>query len=110
MRRILALSIRQPYCEQILRGIKKAEYRSLPTNIRGQVYVYAALRPGHPDGFRKLKVQPGDLPTGVVVGVVEIVGCSGKPGDYAWHLANPKRLKRAIPPKNHPQPAWFYPF
>jgi len=31
-----ALSIRQPYAEQILRGIKRFEYRSRPTAIRGK--------------------------------------------------------------------------
>ena len=29
---------------------------------------------------------------------------------YEWDLAKPQRLKRPIKPKNHPQPAWFYPF
>ena len=31
-----ALSIRQPYAELILRGIKTPEYRSRPTRIIGQ--------------------------------------------------------------------------
>ena len=31
---VRAISIRQPYVEQILRGLKKREYRSRPTNIR----------------------------------------------------------------------------
>src|SRR4051794_10000879 len=33
---MLALSIRQPYAELILRGIKTVEYRSRPTRIIGQ--------------------------------------------------------------------------
>lgn len=33
-----------PYAEFILRGIKKNEFRSRPTHIRGLVYVYAALK------------------------------------------------------------------
>lgn len=40
---MLALSIRQPYAELILRGIKTIEYRSRPTRIVGQrFYLYAA--------------------------------------------------------------------
>jgi hypothetical protein len=40
---MLALSIRQPYAELILRGIKTIEYRSKPTRIVGQrFYIYAA--------------------------------------------------------------------
>ena len=38
-----ALSVRQPYAELILRGEKKIEYRSKPTNIRERVYLYAFL-------------------------------------------------------------------
>jgi hypothetical protein len=33
----LAISIRQPYVEQILLGVKKYEYRSKLTHIRGRV-------------------------------------------------------------------------
>jgi hypothetical protein len=37
-----ALSIRQPYAELILRGIKTVEYRSRPTRIIGQrFHLYA---------------------------------------------------------------------
>jgi hypothetical protein len=32
----LAISIRQPYVEQILLGVKKYEYRSTLTHIRGE--------------------------------------------------------------------------
>jgi hypothetical protein len=105
-----ALSIRQPYAEQILRGQKKIEYRSRPTNIRERVYIYASLTPGDPDDFRKMHLQPGDLPTGLLVGTVEIADCTGKPGDYNWILKNPERLQQKIKPLNHPQPVWFYPF
>ena len=40
MKRMVALSIRQPHVEQILRGKKKIEYRSMPTNKRERVYIY----------------------------------------------------------------------
>jgi predicted transcriptional regulator len=40
-----ALSIRQPYAELILRGVKTIEYRSWPTRIIGQpFYIYAAKK------------------------------------------------------------------
>ena len=41
-----ALSIRQPYAEMILRGIKVIQYRPMLTNIRGRVYIYASQKPG----------------------------------------------------------------
>ena len=105
-----ALSVKQPYAEQIMRKIKKVEYRTFPTHIFERVYIYASLTPGEEQEFAKLKMQPGDLPTGVIIGTVEITCCTGKLRDYEWHLDNPRRLRKPIKPKNHPQPAWFYPF
>jgi predicted transcriptional regulator len=83
-----ALSIRQPYAEQILRGTKRFEYRSRPTAIRGRVYIYASLKPGKPEEFRRLHIQPCELPTGVLIGTVEITECSGEPGHYKWQVAS----------------------
>lgn len=97
-----ALSIRQPYAEQILQGKKKAEYRSLPTHVRGRVYIYASLTPA---------VKAGEaLPRGVLVGTVEVVDCTGSRGDYAWKLGEPRRLRRPRKPRRKPQPVWFNPF
>jgi hypothetical protein len=104
------LSIRQPYAEQILRGTKRFEYRSRPTRIRERVYIYASLKPGAAEEFKRMRIQPGDLPTAVLVGTVEIIDCSGERGDYKWHLARPQRLQRHLRPAKHPQPAWFNPF
>lgn len=106
----IALSVRQPYAEMILRDTKTIEFRSAPTSRRERVYVYASLKPGPRDDFAALKLEPGELPTGVLVGTVEIVDCQGKPGDYEWHLARPQRLKKLVRPKRQPQPAWFHPF
>jgi hypothetical protein len=39
-----ALSIRQPFVEQILLGKKTEEYRSARTHIRGRVYCMQARR------------------------------------------------------------------
>jgi len=107
-----AISIRQPYVEMILRGIKKAEYRSKLTHVRGQVYLYASLKPGNEKYYAKLGVVPGTLPTGLIVGTVEIIDCKYRLwyGDYQWILANPKRLKTPIKPERQPQPVFFKPF
>jgi hypothetical protein len=104
MKNMRALSIRQPYAEQILRGNKKIVYRGRSTNIRERVYIYASLTPGDAEDWEAMKMQPGDLPRGVLVGTVEISDCTGRPGDYKWHLTKPDRLKRQMKPKKHPQP------
>ena len=105
-----ALSIRQPFAELIISGKKKNEYRTIPTKIRERVYIYASKKPGPEKHWGKSGYEPGELPTGVLIGTIEIVGCNGKAGDYAWKLAKPRRLKNKIKPKNKPQPVWFRPF
>ena len=124
-----ALSIRQPYAELILRGIKTIEYRSRRTRIIGErFYIYAARKPGDPKGFDELGCEPGDprAPTGVIVGSATITRCTvvrascpngngtraGSPCHYhyQWHLSDVKRLKRPRKPKRMPQPVWFNPF
>ena len=97
-----ALSIRQPYAEQTLRGAKRAEYRSVLTRVRERVYIYASLTPATTRGQ--------DLPRGVLVGTVKLVGCIRARHGYAWLLQYPRRFVRPRRPRRHPQPVWFRPF
>lgn len=98
----LALSIQQPFVEQILQGTKKAEYRSSATHIRGRVYLYASMKPAKPERWKGTGYQPGDLPTRALVGTVEIVDCvwDARQQSFAYKLKNPKRLRRHIVPAN----------
>ena len=98
-----------PHAEQILRGKKKIEYRNMLTNKR-DVYVYASKTPADQDAWDDIGLEPGELPTGVIVGTVEVVGCRKVRGKYEWALKKPIRLKQPITSKNHPQPARFNPF
>lgn len=107
--RNLALSVRQPFAEQIMIGEKKIEYRSKPTNIRERIYVYASKTPNK-EAFRKIKKELSDFPVGVLVGTVEIVDCKEKSDEYHLLLANPQRLKKPMKADNRPQPVWFKPF
>jgi hypothetical protein len=96
-----ALSIRQPFAEMILRGIKRIEYRSRPTRIIGErFWIYAAkgsgvrstrrvvgdniavpdkpLQPWMIELAEALRLwKPGELPTGVIVGSAVVERCSG---------------------------------
>jgi hypothetical protein len=100
-----ALSIRQPFAEQIMQGEKKAEYRNMPTKIRERVYIYASKKLSEWSDYGDEK-----LPKGVIVGSVEVIGCQDEGGEFAWILANPKRLKKFLKPSKKPQPVWFKPF
>lgn len=130
--RMLALSIRQPYAELILRGEKRIEYRSRPTKLIGQrFYIYASRTWAgvtHGNGHDAAGIEaggPGSLPTGVIVGSAIISGCEVAPASclcgsdsqherlcdqYEWHLTNVKRYKRLRAPRRHPQPVWFTPW
>lgn len=107
-----AISIRQPYIEEILNESKRYEYRSRPTKIRGRVYLYASLTPGDETHWKKLKLVPGDLPTGVIVGSIEIVDCIWfeKLKSYGYKLKYPKRYSKLQKPIYQPQPCFFFPF
>lgn len=108
---MIALSIRQPHAEAILRGIKKVEYRSQATNKRGRVLIYASRIPvaDVPLWMKKYGIRDqayDNLPRGVIVGSVEIYDCRG--GE--WQLRHPRRAAKLLKPRNRPQPLWFYPF
>jgi hypothetical protein len=130
---MLALSIRQPYAELILRGIKTAELRSRSTSIVGErFYIYACkakakrppiwshdLRLGTPPAWmielaeQVGMISPGELaslPTGVIVGSAVIEKVSKADSMYRWHLADARRAAKLRKPRGHPQPVWFEPF
>ena len=109
-----ALSIRQPHAEAIMRGVKRVEYRSCPTNIREIICIYAALGRYSREEESKMMRQYGiksvscdDLPRGVLIGTVELYDCTGQDRDFSWHVRKPERASRLRKPKNHPQPSWF---
>jgi hypothetical protein len=115
----LALSIQQPFVEQIFRKEKKVEYRKSPTKkINETFYVYASQKhaQGKESDYKKLGVTPESLPTEKIVGTAEISCCRKRRGSYSgdykweWVLVKTKRLKKPFEPTRHPQPAWFYPY
>ena len=112
----LALSVRQPWAELILRGDKKSEQRGQPTNIRGRIYIYAGLkhydRDEEADWADEFNLDIDGLPRGVIVGSVELADCRrGDAGEgFDWVLKNPIRAKDLIKPTRRPNPVWFRPW
>jgi hypothetical protein len=124
-----ALSIRQPWAELILLGHKTIEVRSQRTNIRERVYIYAGRRRIEAEEEArigaKFSIDVDGLPRGVLVGMVEIVGCrplemkdskaacfkiDRADGLFAWLLGRPERAVKLRTPKRQPQPVFFNPF
>lgn len=126
---ILALGVRQPWVELILRGVKTIEVRSQNTQVRGTIYLYASKKladyPAALDAAHRHELCCDSLPMGLLVGSVEIAGTrpSG-PGDataacipaamlkrnFAWELQNPQRFPSPLPVRFLPYGVWFYPF
>lgn len=105
-----AISIRQPWVELILRGEKIKEFRSRATKIRGHVYLYASKTVSDaPGAWRRLAVAPGELRSGLILGSVQIVGCTWdtRAGKYAYKLHAPRRFRTPLEPTNHPG-QWFW--
>ena len=127
---LLALGIRQPWAELILRGCKTVEVRRTRVRHRGPIYVYASRRPDTSAVARKAAGRFGldleTLPRGMVLGTVEIQGLREPllpddveaalvseeilAGRLCWELANPRRLSDPLAPRYLPSGIWFYPF
>ena len=109
----VALSIRQPWASLIILGLKSVEIRSWPTAHRGPLFIHAAKTL---DERAQGRFRLPDVPTGCLLGVVDLIGVepftpatwrklapehldagSFSPGLYAWTLTNPRPLRQPIP-------------
>ncbi|MGH8866654.1 MAG: ASCH domain-containing protein [Actinomycetes bacterium] len=89
-----ALSVRQPWADDLVRGRKTVENRSWRTTHRGPLLVHAARTDARPG-------VPADLPRGALVGVVTVVDCvrdhpDGEPGYWHWVITDPGPLPEPI--------------
>ncbi len=126
---LLALGVRQPWAELILRGVKTIEVRSQKTQIRGVIHLYASRRisdlPEAREAAKRHGVEVARLPRGRIVGSVEICDCRpSEPtdaeaaqvsvdlllGQQVWHLRHPLRFDPPVPISMPPYGIWFYPF
>ena len=126
---IIALGVRQPWVELILRGAKTIEVRSQDTRVRGTIYLYASKKlaeiPAARDAACRHELDCDSLPTGLLVGSVEIaetrpavardesaacVPATMLKHHFAWELRNPQRFLRPVPVRFLPYGVWFYPF
>lgn len=126
---LIALGVKQPWAELILRGIKTIEVRSQPTQIRGTIYLYASKRPSSMPAatvmVAKHDLLVEQLPAGLLVGTVEIIDvrpCEARDaaaacipadlmaGKFAWVLGRPQKLSHPLEVRFLPYGVWFYPF
>jgi hypothetical protein len=110
-----ALSFRQPWAELIVQGRKTMDLRTYRTNHRGPLAIHASKKVER-DACREHGLNPDDLDTGGVVGVVELVdvipltkfdyeahrdehlvGRNFREPMFGWVLVKPQRLPRMVP-------------
>jgi hypothetical protein len=110
-----AISVRQPWANLIIWGLKTIEIRNWSSNYRGILYIHASKTL---DDLAMNRFHITDLPTGLIIGTVELIKVEPFtdqswsaladehldigpffPNLYAWHLANPTPLKNPIPYK-----------
>lgn len=125
----IALSIRQPWAELILRGIKTIEVRRTPARPMGPVYLYTSKRisssPELDSRLRHYGIDSETLPRGVIVGTVDILESRRSQesdahaaqlspehlaGTYSWVVGNAVRFPTPLPVEFVPFGTWFYPF
>jgi hypothetical protein len=111
--RALALSVKQPWAELILRRRKHIEVRSWSSRYRGLLWLHTGRVP---DAEATHYFRLGELPLGAFVGIIEVIDVVPfdpdrwqkwrtdhmspgpfRAGLFAWMIANPIRLKRPVP-------------
>lgn len=128
-RDLIALGVRQPWAELILRGEKTLEIRTRPTTVRGPILLYAAKKWAEHDFADAVAgahgVDRDAVPYGRLVGTVTLADCrdatasdaaaSLVPPDFlrdatAWIVESPVRFAEPLKPRFLPYGVWFYPF
>jgi ASCH domain len=98
-----ALSVRQPFADLIVRGLKPIENRTWRTNYRGLVYIHAGMRPHtmtQEEIEQCFRVRLHDHPRsyGAIIGratlidIVETHDSHWFTGPYGWVFENPELL------------------
>lgn len=117
-----AISLQQPWANLACCAFKDVEFRTKPTKIRGEVYVYASkgtsvdLADHVFETFGMSEENYYDwLPRGVIVGTVTIDDCvqmDDDPNMYMWILGETKLFDPPleVPSGVQPQPSIWYPF
>lgn len=126
---LIALGIRQPWAELILTGRKSIEVRTVRTNIRDTIYLFAGktldTSEHAMEATKQCAVDASQLTRGKIVGSVEITNCRPctpddasqslvdwevMEGHCAWELANPVLFEEPLTIRFLPYGIWFYPF
>ncbi|MGM0771886.1 MAG: ASCH domain-containing protein [Halobacteriota archaeon] len=97
--KIHVLAIRQPWASLIIRGMKDIELRSKSTGVRGTIAIYASRSPIRKKDLKWVSgnydIPPEhlyDLPTGKIIGTVNLVECKEYESDFHFRLDRDRHL------------------
>lgn len=82
--KIKCLSIKQPFANWILEGIKLRELRTYPIKHRGVLAIHSSMKPDY-DFMKQYGIAPDKFKNGFILGLARITGqIQHAPGDYSW--------------------------
>jgi predicted transcriptional regulator len=90
---MMCLSIRQPFADLIVLGMKRVEFRNWNTEFRGEFLVHASKT-------MDKKTSEKNLVTGAIIGKVTLYSVrryKNKKYHYGFLLKHPRRFKEPIP-------------
>lgn len=99
--KIKVLAIRQPWASLVICGLKKIDIRSMNTSTRGTIAIYAsrtAIRKKDLKWVHEKYDIPSDvlddLPTGMIIGTVNLVDCMEYESDFHFNLDQKDHFNR----------------
>lgn len=97
--KIRVLAIRQPWASLIIRGLKNIEVRSKNTFVRGTIAIYASRAIIRKKDLKWVNEnydvpieQLDDLPTGMIIGTVNLIECKEYESDFHFKLDQRRHL------------------
>ena len=86
-----AISIHAPHAYAICLGLKKAEYRSQPTDRRGWILIHASQSKDSDSYLADYGISKDTIKRGAIIGAAQITDCTwdAEYGCYAYHLSQP---------------------
>jgi hypothetical protein len=104
-----ALSLRQPWADLIVYGIKDVENRRWSTRHRGLLVIHAARTLDLVAMERVGHLLTREPPTGALIGTVEVFDCVRDAksqwawaGHWHWVVANARPLPEPVPCRGYP--------
>jgi hypothetical protein len=86
-----AISIHAPHAYAICLGLKKAEYRTQPTDRRGWILIHASQSKDSDHCLADYGISKDTIKRGAIIGAAQITNCTwnAEYGCYAYHLESP---------------------